>query len=79
MQVPVGLPPQSSSPRSRAAGAVTADLASAPAAVIAAWLGHTDARFTLSVYAHANDNALATAAASLSKVTGKRPPKQESE
>lgn len=50
-----------------------------PAAVIAAWLGHTDARFTLSVYAHANDNALATAAASLSKVTGKRPPKQESE
>lgn len=49
-----------------------------PAAVIAAWLGHTDARFTLSVYAHANDNALATAAASLSKVTGKRP-KQESE
>ncbi|BBX38066.1 hypothetical protein MMAGJ_73480 [Mycolicibacterium mageritense] len=49
-----------------------------PAAVIAAWLGHTDARFTLSVYAHANDNALATAAASLSKVTGKRP-KQDAE
>ncbi|WP_109365575.1 site-specific integrase [Mycobacteroides abscessus] len=50
-----------------------------PAAVIAAWLGHTDARFTLAVYAHANDNALAAAAASLSKVTGKRPSKQDSE
>jgi integrase len=35
-----------------------------PAAVIAAWLGHTDARFTLSVYAHANDAALTDAAAS---------------
>jgi hypothetical protein len=44
-----------------------------PAAVIAAWLGHTDARFTLSVYAHANDAALTDAAASLSKVAGKRP------
>lgn len=43
-----------------------------PAAVIAAWLGHTDARFTLSVYAHATNDALADAAASLSKVTGKR-------
>ncbi len=47
-----------------------------PAAVIAAWLGHTDARFTLSVYAHANNAALADAAASLSKVTGKRPAKK---
>ncbi|ORU96756.1 integrase [Mycolicibacterium fallax] len=43
-----------------------------PAAVIAAWLGHTDARFTLSVYAHATNDALADAAASLSRVTGKR-------
>lgn len=43
-----------------------------PAAVIAAWLGHTDARFTLSVYAHSNDAALADAAASLSRVTDKR-------
>ncbi|SHP29545.1 gp41 protein [Mycobacteroides abscessus subsp. abscessus] len=48
-----------------------------PAVVIAAWLGHTDARFTLSVYAHANDNALADAAASLSKVTGRRPAEKE--
>ncbi|MCB9441154.1 MAG: site-specific integrase [Mycolicibacterium sp.] len=47
-----------------------------PAAVIAAWLGHTDARFTLSVYAHATNDALADAAASLSKVTGKRPKKK---
>lgn len=44
----------------------------APAAVIAAWLGHTDARFTLSVYAHADGEALDAAAASLGKVTGDR-------
>ncbi|MDQ1247500.1 MAG: integrase [Actinomycetota bacterium] len=37
-----------------------------PAAVIAAWLGHTDARFTLSVYAHSNDTALAEAATAFS-------------
>ena len=43
-----------------------------PAAVIAAWLGHTDARFTLSVYAHSNDNALAAAAAVLGEEV--RPP-----
>ncbi|RWA15214.1 hypothetical protein MBRU_11395 [Mycolicibacterium brumae DSM 44177] len=50
-----------------------------PAAVIAAWLGHTDARFTLSVYAHANDSALAAAAASLSKVTGQRQSEKDDE
>ncbi|MCB0929561.1 MAG: site-specific integrase [Mycobacterium sp.] len=36
-----------------------------PAAVIAAWLGHTDARFTLSVYAHSTDTALAAAAGTI--------------
>lgn len=35
-----------------------------PIAVIAAWLGHASAAFTLSVYAHAQDDALAAAAAS---------------
>jgi integrase len=43
-----------------------------PAAVIAAWLGHTDARFTLSVYAHSNDNALAAAAAVLGNAVSPR-------
>lgn len=47
------------------------------AAVIAAWLGYTDARFTLSVYAHANGTALADAAASLTQMTGKRPAKKD--
>jgi integrase len=42
-----------------------------PAAVIAAWLGHTDARFTLAVYAHSNDTALASAAAALSNAVHK--------
>jgi integrase len=36
-----------------------------PAVVIAAWLGHTDARFTLATYAHSTDTALAAAAATL--------------
>lgn len=42
-----------------------------PAAVIAAWLGHTDARFTLAVYAHSNDTALTDAAAALSSAVNK--------
>jgi integrase len=39
---------------------------------LAAWLGHTDARFTLSVYAHSNDNALAAAAAVLGNAVSTR-------
>lgn len=37
-------------------------------AVIAAWLGHTDARFTLAVYTHSTDTALSDAAAVLGRV-----------
>jgi integrase len=33
-------------------------LRGAPIAVIAAWLGHASAAFTLSVYAHSQDDAL---------------------
>lgn len=40
-----------------------------PIAVIAAWLGHASAAFTLSVYAHAQDPALAAAASSAPVVT----------
>lgn len=36
-----------------------------PAVVIAAWLGHTDARFTLATYAHSTDTALAAASVAL--------------
>ncbi|WP_434085445.1 tyrosine-type recombinase/integrase [Mycolicibacter virginiensis] len=43
-----------------------------PAAVIAAWLGHTDARFTLSVYAHSNDDALASAATTIGGIVSGR-------
>jgi integrase len=39
-----------------------------PAVVIAAWLGHTDARFTLSVYAHSTNAALTDAATTLGEV-----------
>jgi integrase len=35
-----------------------------PIAVIAAWLGHASAAFTLSVYAHSQDDALKAAAGS---------------
>lgn len=42
-----------------------------PAVVISAWLGHTDARFTLSVYAHSTDSALAAAAATFGGVVGR--------
>ncbi len=41
-----------------------------PAVVIAAWLGHTDARFTLATYAHSTDAALADAGATLGTVLG---------
>jgi len=37
---------------------------SMPIAVIAAWLGHASAAFTLSVYAHGQDDALRAAASS---------------
>jgi integrase len=39
-----------------------------PAVVIAAWLGHTDARSTLSVYAHSTNTALADAATAFQAV-----------
>lgn len=42
-----------------------------PAVVIAAWLGHTDARFTLSVYAHSTNAALADAATTIGSITSK--------
>lgn len=44
-----------------------------PAVVIAAWLGHTDVRFTLATYAHSNDAALTAAAEVMGAVTGTRP------
>lgn len=40
-----------------------------PAVVIAAWLGHTDARFTLATYAHSNNDALADAAVRIGAIT----------
>ena len=39
-----------------------------PETVIAAWLGHTDARFTLSVYTHSNNGAQADAAAKMGSI-----------
>jgi integrase len=39
-----------------------------PIAVIAAWLGHASAAFTLSVYAHSQDDALKAAAGSFARV-----------
>jgi integrase len=39
-------------------------------AVIAAWLGHTDASFTLRTYVHSQDDALRAAATALGSVTG---------
>ena len=41
-------------------------------AVIAAWLGHASAAFTMSVYAHSQDDALQTAASSFSRVVTTR-------
>ncbi|CAJ1505644.1 site-specific integrase [[Mycobacterium] burgundiense] len=40
-----------------------------PAVVIAAWLGHTNATFTLATYAHSTNAALADAAATLGAIT----------
>ena len=39
-----------------------------PIAVIPAWLGHASAAFTLSVYAHSQDDALQAAASSFGRV-----------
>lgn len=39
-----------------------------PIAVIAAWLGHASAAFTMATYAHSQDDALRAAAASFSRV-----------
>ncbi|GJO33974.1 hypothetical protein NJB1507_46320 [Mycobacterium marinum] len=39
-----------------------------PVAVIAAWLGHASAAFTMAVYAHSQDEALKAAGASFSRV-----------
>jgi integrase len=43
-----------------------------PIAVIAAWLGHASAAFTMSVYAHSQDDALKAAASSFSRVVTTR-------
>lgn len=40
-----------------------------PVVVIAAWLGHRDAGFTLRTYAHSTNDALADAAAVLNTIT----------
>jgi integrase len=43
-----------------------------PIAVIAAWLGHASAAFTMSVYAHSQDDALKSAASSFARVVTTR-------
>lgn len=43
-----------------------------PIAVIAAWLGHASAAFTMSVYAHSQDDALKDAASSFGRVVTTR-------
>ena len=43
-----------------------------PIAVIAAWLGHASAAFTMSVYAHSQDDALKAAASSFTRVVTTR-------
>ncbi|MGA8124301.1 MAG: site-specific integrase [Mycobacterium sp.] len=43
-----------------------------PIAVIAAWLGHASAAFTMSVYVHSQDDALAAAAMSFGRVVTTR-------
>ena len=43
-----------------------------PIAVIAAWLGHASAAFTLSVYAHSQADALQAAAGSFGRVVTTR-------
>ena len=47
-------------------------LRAVPIAVIAAWLGHASAAFTLSVYAHSQADALAAAAGSFGRVVTTR-------
>lgn len=44
-----------------------------PVVVIAAWLGHQDAGFTLRTYAHSTNDALADAAAVLNAITTAKP------
>ena len=43
-----------------------------PIAVIAAWLGHASAAFTMATYAHSQDDALAAGAGSFSRVVTTR-------
>jgi integrase len=43
-----------------------------PIAVIAAWLGHASAAFTMSVYTHSQDDALKSAASSFGRVVTTR-------
>jgi integrase len=43
-----------------------------PIAVIAAWLGHASAAFTMSVYAHSQDDAPKAAASSIGRVVTTR-------
>jgi integrase len=43
-----------------------------PIAVIAAWLGHASAAFTMSVYAHSQDDALKAAASSFGRLVTTR-------
>jgi hypothetical protein len=45
-------------------------LAGEPVAVIAAWLGHGSAAFTMRTYAHSQAGALNTAAGTLDQVFG---------
>ncbi len=47
-------------------------LRNVPIAVIAAWLGHASAAFTMSVYAHSQDDALRSAASSFERVVTTR-------
>ncbi|MFV1360732.1 tyrosine-type recombinase/integrase [Mycolicibacterium fortuitum] len=50
-----------------------------PVVVIAAWLGHQDAGFTLRTYAHSTNDALADAAAVLNSITTAKPDTAASE
>jgi integrase len=50
-----------------------------PIAVIAAWLGHASAAFTMSVYAHSQDDALKAAASSFGRVVTTRDTETRSE
>ncbi|RWA22689.1 hypothetical protein MBRU_12120 [Mycolicibacterium brumae DSM 44177] len=50
-----------------------------PVAVIAAWLGHQDAGFTLRTYAHSTNDALTDAAAVLNSITTAKPDAASSE